>query len=80
MCSSFLAFVAFSNGKPDSTFPESALNAMGLKQLVHFEKYDAPDLAIQREKNIKHWSRAWKIELVESSNPRWRDLYTDITR
>jgi hypothetical protein len=32
----------------------------GLKQLVHFEKYDAPMLAIQREKNIKHWSRAWK--------------------
>ena len=36
--------------------------------------------AIQREKNIKHWSRAWKLELVASSNPQWRDLYTDITR
>ena len=52
----------------------------GLKQLVHFEKYDAPLLAIQREKNIKHWSRAWKLDLVSSSNPQWRDLYTDITR
>jgi putative endonuclease len=52
----------------------------GLKQLVHFEKYDAPMLAIQREKNIKHWSRAWKLDLVNSSNPQWRDLYTDITR
>ncbi len=52
----------------------------GLKQLVYFEKYDMPTLAIQREKNIKHWSRAWKMKLVESSNPQWRDLYSDITR
>ena len=52
----------------------------GLKQLVYFEKYDSPALAIQREKNIKHWSRAWKLELVESSNPQWRDLYNDIAR
>ena len=52
----------------------------GLKQLVYFERYDTPTLAIQREKNIKHWSRAWKLELVNSSNPQWRDLYNDITR
>ena len=52
----------------------------GLKELVYFEKYDTPHLAIQREKNIKHWSRAWKLQLVESSNPKWRDLYDDITR
>jgi len=52
----------------------------GLKQLVHFECYDAPATAIQREKNIKHWSRAWKIDLVNASNPQWRDLYDDITR
>ena len=52
----------------------------GLKQLVHFERYDTSTLAIQREKNIKHWSRAWKLDLVNSSNPQWRDLYTDITR
>jgi putative endonuclease len=51
-----------------------------LKQLVHFERYDTPTLAIQREKNIKHWSRAWKLQLVNSSNPQWRDLYNDITR
>jgi putative endonuclease len=51
-----------------------------LKQLVHFECYDDPMTAIQREKNIKHWSRAWKLDLVASSNPQWRDLYNDITR
>ena len=52
----------------------------GLKQLVHFEKYDTPMLAIQREKNIIHWPRAWKLDLVNSSNPQWRDFYTDVTR
>ena len=52
----------------------------GLKQLVHFERYETPTLAIQREKNIKHWSRIWKLDLVNSSNPQWRDLYNDITR
>jgi putative endonuclease len=52
----------------------------GLKQLVHFERIDDLATATQREKNIKHWSRAWKLELVASSNPQWRDLYTDITR
>ena len=50
-----------------------------LKTLVHFERYDAPRLAIQREKNIKHWPRVWKLYLVEAANPQWRDLYRDIT-
>ena len=52
----------------------------GLKQLVYFERYDTPTLAIQREKNIKHWSRMWKLDLINGSNPQWRDLYNDITR
>jgi putative endonuclease len=51
-----------------------------LKMLVHFERYDDPTTAIQREKNIKHWSRLWKLKLVETGNPQWRDLYNDITR
>ena len=52
----------------------------GLKTLVYFERYDLPSAAIQREKNIKHWSRLWKLQLVESLNPKWRDLYDDIIR
>jgi putative endonuclease len=51
-----------------------------LEMLVHFERYDAPHLAIQREKNIKHWPRLWKLQLVETTNPQWRDLYGEITR
>jgi putative endonuclease len=34
--------------------------------------------AIAREKAIKEWKRAWKIELIEKTNPHWRDLYDDL--
>ena len=51
-----------------------------LKMLVYFERYDTPHEAIQREKNIKHWSRLWKLQLIELANPQWRDLFTEITR
>jgi putative endonuclease len=47
--------------------------------LVHFEQYDDPRTAIQREKNLKQWSRAWKIAPIEQGNPDWRELYDDIT-
>ena len=47
----------------------------GLKLLVYFEWHDEIMLAIQREKNIKHWPRAWKIELIEGMNPEWKDLF-----
>jgi putative endonuclease len=35
--------------------------------------------AIQREKSIKKWNRAWKVGLIEKSNPHWRDLFEDLT-
>jgi len=47
----------------------------GLKLLVDVEHHETIQLAIQREKNIKHWSRAWKIDLIQSMNPGWDDLY-----
>ncbi len=50
----------------------------GVKHLVYFEQYDDPATAIQREKNIKHWSREWEIELIAAANPDWRDLYDEI--
>ena len=46
-----------------------------LKSLVYFEAYDEIQLAIQREHNIKHWKRAWKVRLINASNPQWLDLY-----
>jgi putative endonuclease len=50
----------------------------GIKRLVYFEAYDDIARAIQREKTMKHWSRAWKLELIESRNPDWDDLYDAI--
>ncbi len=51
-----------------------------VKMLVYYERYDAVLDAIQREKNIKHWPRQWKINLIRSMNPEWRDLFDDIVR
>ncbi len=52
----------------------------GVKTLVYFEQHTTAIAAIQREKNIKHWSRKWKIDLIRSINPDWRDLWEDIVR
>ena len=46
--------------------------------LVWYEVHGSMESAILREKLLKTWSRAWKIELVEQGNPRWQDLYQDI--
>lgn len=46
--------------------------------LVHYELYGDMIQAIQREKNIKHWLREWKIALIEKNNPEWRDLWDEI--
>ncbi len=50
----------------------------GIDKLVYFEEYSSIHQAIQREKNIKHWSRAWKTKLIAQSNAAWRDLYSEI--
>ncbi len=50
----------------------------GVHQLVWYELHATMHEAIAREKAIKEWKRAWKIELVEQSNPQWRDLYDGI--
>ena len=46
--------------------------------LVCFETHENAESAITREKQIKEWKRKWKLELVEKSNPTWRDLYDEI--
>ena len=51
----------------------------GVKRLVLHEEHPTMPLAIQREKNIKHWSRRWKLDLITSMNPEWADLWDDIT-
>jgi putative endonuclease len=45
-----------------------------VERLVYFELHESMEAAIQREKQLKKWNRLWKIELIEQSNPEWRDL------
>jgi len=47
-------------------------------QLVYFEQHVTMESAIIREKQLKSWKREWKMELIESKNPEWIDLYSSI--
>ena len=49
----------------------------GVKILVWWERHETMESAILREKRIKKWNRAWKLELIEQHNPDWRDLAED---
>lgn len=46
--------------------------------LVYYEQYQDIYTAICREHQLKHWTRAWKTQLIEASNPQWIDLYPSI--
>jgi len=46
--------------------------------LVYYEYYDDPENALRREKQLKKWNRAWKLQLIEKGNPEWKDLYSGI--
>jgi len=50
----------------------------GVDKLVCYEAYDDYWDAANREKRLKKWKRAWKIELIESQNPQWQDLYDSL--
>ena len=50
----------------------------GVKILVWFEQHATMEEAILREKRLKKWNRAWKLELIEVANPDWRDLAEDL--
>jgi putative endonuclease len=47
----------------------------GVTRLVWYEMHETMESAIRREKAIKNWKRAWKINVIEAANPQWRDLY-----
>ncbi|MDY6908435.1 MAG: GIY-YIG nuclease family protein [Thermodesulfobacteriota bacterium] len=46
-----------------------------IHKLVWYELHGSMESAINREKQLKEWKRKWKLELIESSNPNWEDLY-----
>jgi putative endonuclease len=50
----------------------------GVHRLVYYEIFVDPASAITREKQLKKWNRVWKLRLIESLNPDWRDLQDEI--
>jgi len=50
----------------------------GVKTLVWYETHNDINEAIRREKQIKRWRRAWKMNLIEGENPEWKDLWFEI--
>jgi len=50
----------------------------GVKILVWYEPHESRPSAFQRERQLKKWNRAWKLELIERTNPGWRDIYNDL--
>ena len=52
----------------------------GVDRLVYFERHDDAAFAARRERAMKRWRRDWKIKLIETNNPTWRDLFADIVR
>ena len=51
----------------------------GIHDLVWYEVHETMESAIQREKRVKGWKRSWKLELIESFNSEWQDLYQRIS-
>jgi len=47
-------------------------------RLVWYEMHESMESAITREKRLKNWKRKWKLELIESNNPKWLDMYNKI--
>jgi putative endonuclease len=50
----------------------------GVHKLVYYERVDDIQSAIEREKQLEKWSRRWKLQLIESANPYWKDLYDEL--
>jgi putative endonuclease len=61
-------------------FVDGFTKRYGLKRLIYFEQFDDIRDTIQREHNIKHWSRTWKVRKIVAMNPNWDDLFDTITK
>jgi putative endonuclease len=56
---------------------EGFTNKYNVHHLVYYEDVNDIQTALQREKQLKRWTRKWKLELIEKVNPGWRDLASD---
>ena len=55
--------------------PSGFTQKFGVTRLVYYERFQDIADAIRREKALKRWRRAWKLQLIEAENPQWLDLY-----
>jgi putative endonuclease len=58
---------------------EGFVKKYNVNQLVFYEETNDVESAINREKQMKKWKRQWKIDLIQKNNPKWEDLYNEIT-
>ncbi len=65
-------------GEHKNKVVEGFTRKYNVDKLVYYEAHDSAEAAIQREKQLKKWNRAWKLRLIEGMNPEWRDLYDEI--
>jgi putative endonuclease len=61
-----------------SDFMEGFTKKYGVHRLVYYELHENLESAINREKQLKRWRRAWKLDLIEQQNPGWKDLWEEI--
>jgi putative endonuclease len=61
------------------TEPQGFVRRYGTFKLVWYEEHARIEDAIQRETSLKRWKRNWKLDLIATNNPDWRDLYLDFT-
>lgn len=78
-------YTGFTSGLPKRTWEHKNDIVGGFTKkyqihiLVHYEVFEDKEAALKREKQLKKWHRKWKLELIEKSNPEWKDLYNEIT-
>lgn len=62
----------------DHLFRNSFTDRYDVTTLVWYEALGDAESAIRREKQMKEWRRAWKVELIQEANPQWRDLWDEV--
>tara|TARA_R100000322_G_C5353084_1_gene168896 strand:- start:187 stop:453 length:267 start_codon:yes stop_codon:yes gene_type:complete len=62
----------------NKSHPNTFSARYNLDKLVYFENHDSKETMLLREKQMKKWNRDWKIELIEKTNPDWKDMSDDL--
>jgi putative endonuclease len=76
MAESLTARVFRHKGKRASEFTAR----YNVRKLVYYEKHKSIEDALKRERQLKTWNRQWKIRLIESRNPDWKDLFSEVIK